>query len=95
MSVKDFREAPWLCVLCGYVMDAAGGLTGQAPPQEDDYSVCLNCGHVYVRHGTRWVSITAEERAAMPDENRRELEQVERARRMVVRHNLAKRGGRA
>lgn len=93
---RDYREPSWMCVLCGYVMDAAGSMRGGGrPPQEDDYSLCLNCGHVYVRHDNRWVSITAEERAAMSAENRHVLEQAERGRRFVIREDLAKRGGRA
>lgn len=96
MAKSDFREPPWMCVMCGYVMDAAGGLTDIAPPSEGDYSVCMNCGHQYTRHGTRWVPTTVDEKAAMAPENRRDIERIQQARRAVIREDLTRnRGGRA
>ena len=91
------RETSWMCVFCGYAMDATTGLENPDDvPTEDDFSMCLNCGHVYVRHGVRWVPITMAEREAMPEETRATIARAQAVRPTVINTDLAKgRGGRA
>lgn len=77
-------------------MDAHSCFTNEtAHPEPGDVSVCMNCGREYIRHGDRWQPITAAERAALPPETLLDLEQLEWTRQLVIREDLAKRGGRA
>ena len=92
------REPPWMCHSCGYLMDAASlvwqnGLPNPAP-DEGDYSLCMNCGECHVRHGARWLRITATELAEMTPENRRQVTTGQLAIARVIDRDLSKRGGR-
>ena len=96
---ETVREPPWMCHACGYLMDAASVMfRNNLPtpePEEGDYSLCMNCGQCHVRHGTRWLKITAEELAEMPIENRRQVTIGQLAVAAVIDRDLSKRGGRA
>jgi len=97
--MKEFREQPWMCGACGYLMDAASlvwenGLPTPAP-DEGDYSLCMNCGQCHVRHSLRWLKITAAELAEMPAENRKQVTTGQMAIAAVIDRDLSKRGGRA
>jgi hypothetical protein len=97
MADPVFRERAWMCAVCGYVMDAASPSIGAfAIPKEDDLSLCINCGLVYVRHGNAWVPMTKAERLSLDDEDRESIAELRRARSAVIREDLIKgRGGRA
>jgi ribosomal protein S27AE len=88
-------ERAWMCSGCGYVMDAVSPL-GSEPvePDEDDISLCLNCGAVYTRHADRWMPATPAEHAEFPPDVKREIAEFQITRSRVVRENLADRGGR-
>jgi hypothetical protein len=92
----DTREPPWPCVACGYVMDAAGlafdNEHDERAPEEGDYSVCINCGTCYVRHGPSWCRITAAELAEMPHENRWQITLLQTAIGQAPFGDLRKRG---
>lgn len=89
------RFPPWLCHKCGYLMDAASPMTGLAAPKENDLSLCLNCGALYVLHSERWTPITPAEREGLVPELRRELTGMEMVRQQTIDRDLSKRGGRA
>lgn len=56
------REPPWLCVQCGYLMDASSSTTGMNRlPNHGDVSLCLNCAAIYRREASRWRPITDKE----------------------------------
>lgn len=90
------REQTWLCVRCGYAMDAFDCLQHpDAMPKDGDLSLCMNCGFEYVRHADRWQPMTAAERAALEPEDRRTLEEMQFVRSRVITEDLSKRDGRA
>ncbi len=93
--VKTTRHAPWMCSTCGYMMDAASHMTKNVAPKEDDLSLCMNCGALYVMHSGRWRAATLAEAAHIPTNLKREIMRIELARRLVIDHDLSKRGGRA
>lgn len=81
MSRKHFRETVWLCVLCGYAMDTATPHEGGSrAPRDGDISLCMNCGQVYTREGTRWRSMTIEQQATLEAETRATIEAEQRRR---------------
>jgi ribosomal protein L37AE/L43A len=90
-------EQTWMCHACGYVMDSASVLfeARAALPDEGDYSLCMNCGAVFVRHGDAWAPITATERAVMPVDVRRKLTLATATITALGFGDLANRGGRA
>jgi hypothetical protein len=93
----SFREAAWMCLMCGYLMDSASHPTKLgAVPKEDDNSLCLNCGTVYVRHNGKWALMTRAEREALSTDQRAEIAGLESVRRVAIDKDLTKgRGGRA
>jgi hypothetical protein len=92
---KETRYPPWMCSTCGYMMDAASHMTKNVAPKEDDLSVCLNCGALYVMRSGKWKAATPDERGQIPDNLKREIMRIEIARRLVIDRDLSKRGGRA
>jgi hypothetical protein len=46
---------------------------GRKDPTEGDFSLCMNCGTPFRRHGDRWCRMTAAEFATIPPENRRQI----------------------
>lgn len=47
--MTDTRTRPNLCTKCGYMVDAATGVSnGRDIPKPGDVSVCLNCGAVHI-----------------------------------------------
>lgn len=96
VDMKANHEAPWMCVQCGYLMDATSCFDDpSAVPSAGDLSKCMNCGREYMRRDDRWQPMTAAERAALAPEERRELERIEWARQRAALPDLSKRGGRA
>ncbi len=89
------REPPWLCLGCGYMMDACAPIEGTGSPDEGDLTLCLNCGALHVRHGVRWLPITPAEREAIDPEQKADLALYEAARRRVVSIDLTRRDSRA
>ncbi|HXI58323.1 MAG TPA: hypothetical protein VN903_15030 [Polyangia bacterium] len=95
-----FREPTWTCQVCGYAMDAASPVVGegQHTPEEDDVSMCMNCGQLHVRRAERWRLMTAVEKAALPPGMCELLDHMETARRQTwssIIKDLTQRGGRA
>ena len=90
------RDTPWMCLRCGYAMDAHDCFAhpGEAP-SKGDLSLCMNCGARYVREADRWRPMTLAEFTELPGELRRRLFDLELARLAVIREDLAKGGGRA
>jgi hypothetical protein len=95
---KYWREQPWMCWTCGYMMDTASPAASKtsAAPEEGDASMCLNCGEPYMRKDDRWSPMTAEQLLTLPPEMRRKLAI---GRSVAVRpftgRDLSKRGGHA
>jgi hypothetical protein len=51
---------PWLCLVCGYDMNAVAGSTGPSrAPEKGDIGLCANCGAAYVMQA-EWVPMTAD-----------------------------------
>ena len=92
---KETRYAPWMCSTCGYMMDAASHMTKNATPKENDLSICMNCGAPYVMRSGKWKATTLAELRNLPPDLKREIMRIEFARRLVIDHDLSKRGGRA
>jgi len=84
------REKSWMCISCGYVMDAATHVgDGTAVPDEDSISLCLNCGELYMHHNKKWVLMTNDEYTSLPDELKIKLYYYNQIRRNVIIKDLA------
>jgi len=92
--MKTSRERTWLCTSCGYAMDAVSSPFGDAVPDQDDASICINCGKLYRRDAGRWTEPTPEWLASLHPETRREIARAQAARQAARFPDLAKRGGR-
>jgi ribosomal protein S27AE len=92
-----FREPAWACPICGYAMDAASPVVGasQHTPKEDDVSMCMNCGQLFMRHADRWRLMTALEKAELPPGMCALLDHMETARRRSWLSIVKEWGGRA
>lgn len=95
MTVTTTREPPWMCFLCGYLCDAVSPARRNvhAVPSEGSLALCLNCGHVHVRHGARWLAMTKAERDTLSDDERDELARSERTRASAPMPDLRKNQG--
>ena len=96
--MADVRFDPWMCGDCGYVMDAAGPLDGDATPTEGDLAICMNCGTPYTLDAGKWRTSTAAELAELSPEERRDLTELQMQRaaaRLPDLSKRSKRGGRA
>jgi ribosomal protein S27AE len=94
--MKTNHDDPWLCHSCGYMMDAHSAVgSDSATAKEDDLSICLNCGAVYVRHGKRWAAISVAELADLDPEIRRELALIQAVRDESITTDLAARDKRS
>lgn len=89
-------ERAWLCASCGYMMDMYTLVDGKGvAPNEDDLTLCLNCGAVHLRHAGEWRAMTEPERAALPPNITAFIRKAEMARRSIIRGDLSRRDGRA
>ena len=69
--MEAIHELSWMCSGCGYVVNAATALHRDQRdnrPTDGSIALCANCGNLHVRHGPRWLPITAAERAALDPE---------------------------
>lgn len=83
---------PWMCGGCGYMMDAASHLRQPGlKPNEDDLSLCLNCGVLYQLRRGVWMLMATAERNDLPGDIKMELLQHEIARRTVIKTDLSQR----
>jgi len=92
------RFDSWMCGACGYVMDAAGPLDGDATPTEGDLAICMNCGTPFTLDAGKWRKATEAELAELSPEERRDLTEHQMARaaaRLPDLSKRSKRGGRA
>ena len=65
--MKTTRERPWLCVTCGYAMDAATSTSHtRAKPKDGDVSLCLNCTAAYLRREGAWHALSREAERTLP-----------------------------
>lgn len=100
MTDDSFRDAPWMCARCGYLMDACSVMfdnDDSRAPADGDVSLCLNCAQPFVRADARWRVMTPVEIAALPAPMRRQIAQGTVAVWAVRSHrgtDLSKRGGR-
>ena len=100
MTDDAFREPPWMCARCGYLMDAAIAFDdgdGCVTPADGDLSLCMNCALPYVRAGIEWRVMTTPELLVLPAPLRRKIAQASVAVWLVRSHrgtDLSKRGGR-
>lgn len=93
--MKNNFETPWLCTECGYGMDCASCPDDPiASPVEDDVSICMNCGHLYIRHADKWVEPTQKDKQAIPDAIFEHVNKLKRIRAAVIKEDLAKQGSR-
>lgn len=89
----SFRETKWSCSECGYSMDAASAPGHEnAVPAAGDVSMCLNCGHLYIRRESSWDEPSVDEYLAMPADVKQTIETLRQLRKKVVTTNL-KTGG--
>lgn len=84
------RYPAWMCVSCGYMMDAASSMEDEElEPIEDDISLCLNCAHVYQLRNGKWITMTPAQRQALPQDVRIEILRLQVAQHMAIKHDLA------
>jgi uncharacterized protein with PIN domain len=89
-------EPAWMCVACGYMMDASAPTKGEkSTPETGDLSLCMNCGKVYWREDAKWRPITPAEYASLEPETHREIALANSHRGRVIRVDLAAKPGRA
>jgi len=86
---------PWMCVQCGYMMDAASHMKKDVTPDEGDLSICLNCGKTYKLKDRKWIEATSDEMNTLSRDLKLEIFEIQIARRAVVNTDLSKRNGRA
>lgn len=68
------------CPHCLYRMDSATGMSGTGPPEEGDFSMCLNCGAVLAfGPGLLLRSLRSGELEGVPPDLLRELGRLRRA----------------
>jgi hypothetical protein len=93
------REPPWMCVGCGYVMDAASPVdrSHHEPPDEGDLSICLNCAGPYVRERGLWRQMNTADWHGLTPEARDALVDAIQAQSRTIDRDLRKneKGGRA
>ena len=103
MTDDAFREPPWMCHRCGYLMDAAFVAldnTGDSrtDPADGDLSLCMNCGAPFHRVAGAWQPMTPAQVMTLGPVMRRDLAlgmvAIAKVRR-ITGTDLAKRGGRA
>lgn len=94
--MKENLERPWLCVTCGYAMNAATSPTHPgAKPKDGDVAMCLNCTAAYLRREEAWHALSREAERTLPTYL---VENILRARvhhQMAGFPDLSKRGPRA
>ncbi len=74
-----------LCPACGYAMDRASALEGDARPREGDLSVCFGCGAVLTFDASlRHKPVTTPELAALQREDPDTFGRLQAAHRLVV-----------
>jgi hypothetical protein len=89
------HERDWMCWQCGYHMNAASEIGGEAEPSEGDISICFNCGALFSRHGSAWQPMTTLEATSLAPQERAVVERARALRARVVKTNMAKPPGRA
>jgi len=87
--MKTIREKAWVCVYCGFHMDAATIINEDVEPKEGDLTICLNCGYIYTRRNGEWKVPTEEEQAEIPNEVKHKILTYLIARKQVVREDLS------
>lgn len=89
----NHMELPWLCVECGYSCNAATSpINPTRPPVDDDLTICMNCGHLYIRRADKWAEPTPRDLLEIPPKVFEVIFAMRRAREAVVKDDLAKRG---
>lgn len=71
--MRTTPEKPWMCSSCGYVMDAATAVKGNAAPKDGDVSLCLRCAAIYERRSGAWAPATHDEVMTWPAGVRRQV----------------------
>jgi uncharacterized protein with PIN domain len=94
MGIRATRFAPWMCHVCGYVMDTASSLRGNSVPNENDLSICMNCGAPYELKGGKWREMTPDRIVELDVETRRNLTKHQMARIVAGLPDLSRRGQR-
>lgn len=95
MTGNTFHDRKWMCLHCGYAMDAASNAFGTSAPVEDDLSVCMNCGWVYTRHGGQWHATTPSEWAALDIGTKMAIAKIQLTIEHTIKEDLTKRYPRA
>lgn len=89
MKQTDFPA--WLCYTCGYLMDAASPVHGgDISPKEEDLSLCVNCGALYILRRGVWVPLPDAVRLALPIRAQKMLTHAQEIRAQVVRRDMTK-----
>ena len=85
------EDYEWKCCNCNYKMDSVSCVTQpEAEPAEDDLTMCLNCGHLYVRHDNKWTEITPAEYDGIDYPLKLQIEACRLARAEVVTKSLVR-----
>lgn len=88
--MRHNHEKPWPCLTCGYVMDSFSATDNQeVTPQEDDMSMCMNCGEIYVRRSASWELPTVDEVMSFPEELIQMIAKMKKHRATVITRDLA------
>lgn len=95
--MKSNHEKPWMCWKCGYTMDSSTMVHGKGDgtPAENDLSICLNCGNLYVRHDNSWKAATSQEVDSIPIETRTAIFRALTVRQLTIKKNLSTKDGHA
>lgn len=48
MSLTTTTHVPIHICICGQTLDAASEIRGNSKPSENDFTLCLNCGFIWV-----------------------------------------------
>lgn len=89
MSVPRFVDKKWKCTECSYSMDSATcPRDPTATPDDGDLTICLNCGHLYIRKTDTWVEPSVDDYLSLPQEIKAYIEKARRLRKEVVTKDL-------
>lgn len=75
--MKVARFEPWHCASCGYAMDAASEIFGDALPDEGDIALCIRCAEMHILDNRRWRSLTDDELIDLPLDDKQRISEVQ------------------